>query len=115
MSKMTLEKLSQLYYLSNEIELHKQRLQELKRMPPAAQNISGDLYNTINGLLQRCINEREEIETFIASVDNDLLRRILIYRFAVALPWEEVAAKVGGGNNAGNVRMICYRFLGLRH
>lgn len=110
---MTKEELSQLYYLSGEIEMHKRRLQELKHLPPAPDNIRDidDISNTISKVLQRCINERERLETFIARIDDDLLRQVFIYRFAAALPWREIALRVGGGNSSGSLKMMCYRHL----
>ena len=128
---MTLKELSQLYYLNREIEMDQRRLRELEaRALPGAQVITGmphgsgvadivgryaaeiaDLRGIIEAKHQQCLYERSRLERYIADIDDSLLRQIFTYRFVNGLPWNQVAACVGGGNNAGNVRMMCYRYL----
>lgn len=128
---MTLKELSQLYYLNREIEMDKKRLLELEAQAVSCSpNLTGmprspgvsdkvgryaadivDLKGIIEAKLQQCIYERNRLERYIAEIDDSLLRQIFTYRFINGLPWEQVAACVGGGNNAGNVRMMCYRYL----
>lgn len=128
---MTLKELSQLYYLNREIEMDKKRLLELEAQAvscsadltgmPRGSGVSDrvgryaadivDLKGIIEAKLQQCIYERNRLERYIMSIDDSLLRQIFTYRFINGLPWEQVAACVGGGNNAGNVRMQCYRYL----
>ena len=128
---MTLKELSQLYYLNREIEMDKKRLQELDiKAVSIAPNITGmphspglsdkvgryaaeiaDLKGIIDAKHQQCIYERSRLERYISSLDDSLLRQIFTYRFVNGLPWEQVAACVGGGNSAGSVKMMCYRYL----
>lgn len=128
---MTLKELSQLYYLNREIEMDKRRLIELEaRALPGAQVLTGmphgsgvsdivgtcaaeiaDLRGIIEAKHQQCLYERSRLERYISSIDDSLLRQIFTYRFVNGLPWEQVAACVGGGNTAGSVRMACYRYL----
>lgn len=128
---MTLKELSQLYYLNREIEMDKRRLQELEvKAVSCAASLSGmphgtgvsdrvgryaaeivDLKGIIEAKLQQCIYERNRLERYIATIDDSLTRQIFTYRFINGLPWEQVAACIGGDNNAGSVRMICYRHL----
>lgn len=128
---MTLKELSQLYYLNREIEMDKRRLQELEvKAVSCTASLSGmphgtgvsdrvgryaadivDLKGIIEAKLQQCIYERNRLECYIATIDDSLTRQIFTYRFINGLPWEQVAACIGGDNNAGSVRMICYRHL----
>lgn len=128
---MTLKELSQLYYLNREIEMDKRRLQELEvKVVSCSANLSGmprspgvsdrvgryaadivDLKGIIEAKLQQCIYERNRLERYISSIDDSLLRQIFTYRFINGLPWEQVAACVGGGNTVAGVKMLCYRHL----
>lgn len=128
---MTLKELSQLYYLNREIEMDKKRLQELEIMAVSiSPNLTGmprspgvsdkvgryaaeiaDLKGIIEAKHKQCLYERSRIERYISSLDDSLLRQIFTYRFVNGLPWEQVAACVGGSNTAGSVKMMCYRYL----
>ena len=122
---MTLKELSQLYYLNREIEMDKRRLQELEaKALPGAQVLTGmphapgvsDIVGNCAAEIaeakhQQCLYERSRLERYISSIDDSLLRQIFTYRFISGLPWEQVAACVGGNNTAGSVRMMCYRYL----
>lgn len=131
---MTLKELSQLYYLNREIEMDKKRLQELEAEAVSiTPNLAGmphssgvsdkvgryaaeiaDLKGIIEAKHKQCLYERNRIERYISCLEDSLLRQIFIYRFVNGLPWEQVAACVGGGNSAGSVRMACYRYLKQR-
>jgi hypothetical protein len=128
---MTLKELSQLYYLNREIEMDQRRLRELEvKALPGAQVLTGmphapgvtdkvgqyaaeiaDLKGLIEAKHQQCLYERSRLERYISGIDDSLTRQIFTYRFISGLPWEQVAACVGGGNNGGSVRMLCYRYL----
>ena len=128
---MTIKELSQLYHLNREIEMDRLRLRNLEaRAQPGAQVITGmphapgtkdkvgecaaeiaDLRGIILAKHQQCLYERNRLERYIAGIDDSLTRQIFTYRFVDGLPWETVACRIGGGNNAGNVKMICYRYL----
>jgi len=128
---VTLKELSQLYYLNREIEMDKRRLHELEaeavsispnltgmpRSPGVADKVGryaaeiADLKGIIEAKIQQCTYERNRLERYIMDIDDSLLRQIFTYRFVNGLTWDQVAAHIGGGNNEGNVRMLCYRYL----
>lgn len=128
---MTLKELSQLYHLNLEIEMDRQRLQELEaKTLPGAQVITGmphasgitdkvgqyaaeiaDLRGIIEAKHKQCVYERNRLERYIAGIDNSLLRQVFTYRFVNGLPWEQVAANIGGGNTGDGVRMMCSRYI----
>lgn len=128
---MTVKELSQLYYLNREIEMDKRRLEELEaKLQPGGQSLSGmprgngaadklgiyvaeiaDLRDIIEEKHRRCLLERRRLERFIAGINDSLVRQVFTYRFVDGLPWEQVAEHIGGGNTAGGVKKICYRFI----
>jgi hypothetical protein len=52
-----------------------------------------------------------EVETYIKSVDDSRMRRIIRYRFIEDLSWQQVAAKMGGGNSEDGYRIAFNRFM----
>ena len=128
---MTLQEMSQLYYLNREIEMDKRRLQELEaKALPGAQVLTGmphgtgvvdkvgdcaaeiaDLRGIIEAKHQQCLYERSRLERYIAGVNDSLLRKVMTYRFINGLPWQQVAACVGGGNTVDGCRMAVKRYL----
>lgn len=128
---MTLKELSQLYYLNREIEMDKRRLEELEaKVQPGGQVLTGmphapgvtdklgdlvpeiaDLRGIIEAKHKQCLYERSRVERYISSIDDSLLRQIFTYRFVNGLPWEQVAACVGGRNTAETVRQAARRYI----
>lgn len=128
---MTLKELSQLYYLNREIEMDKKRLLELEaRAVSCSSGLSGmprssgvgdrvgryaaeivDLKGIIEAKLQQCIYEHNRLERYITTIEDSLLRQVFTYRFVNGLPWQQVAACIGGSNTADGVRMMCNRYI----
>lgn len=128
---MTLQEMSQLYYLNREIEMDKRRLQELEaKALPGAQALTGmphgtdvvdivgdcaaeiaDLRGIIEAKHQQCLYERSRLERYIAGVDDSFLRQVMTYRFVNGLPWQQVAACIGGGNTGDGCRKAVKRYL----
>lgn len=57
------------------------------------------------------LQKTNEVEEFIASIDDSHIRRIINLRFIENLPWAKVAACVGGGNTDDSVRKYFERFM----
>ena len=129
---MTLKELSQLYYLTREIELDRARLAELRSdllnlkspkydgMPhsPNPENALeryaaeiADLEAIIQAKLEQQIYERKRLERYIADIPDSLTRQIFTLRFVRGMTWNQIAAKTGGYNTAKNCSNICYRYL----
>jgi hypothetical protein len=53
----------------------------------------------------------EEINEYIAAIDDSEMRQILTLRYVNGFTWQQVAAHIGGGNTADGVKKACYRFL----
>lgn len=66
---------------------------------------------TLDNLVDQIGKERNEIEEFIAHVDNSYMRRILNYRLIKGMQWEDIAIHMGGGNTAIGVRVAYHRFI----
>ena len=113
--RMTKRELSQLYYLSREIEQDKKRLEELEAaaegitqqitgMPPAggtgdkvgkyAADIA-DLRGIIEHKMQQCWYELNRLNRFIASVEDSQMRQILTLRYINRMSWQQVALAMG--------------------
>lgn len=65
----------------------------------------------LTGLMNRCMDSVNEVEEFIASVDDSHIRRILTYRVIEDLTWVQVAHRIGGGNTEESVRKACERYI----
>lgn len=133
---MTKAKLKQLRHLSKEIELLKQQIEGLETVV-VTDKVKGSLSEhpyiettyTIKGLvhersakverlkkqLQRRVDElmdlRQEVYEFVETIDDSLIRQIIILRHVNGLQWEQVAAHIGGGNTADSLRKMHDRFL----
>lgn len=114
---MTKKELSQLYYLNREIEQHKYTLRQLKTgatccIPPlmSATNFTESVQITENRLLT-CMEEYNRLHRFIDSVNDSLIRQILICRYVCVMDWENTVASVGGGSSSASLRMMLGRFL----
>lgn len=130
---MTLKELSQLYYLTREIEADQKRLDELEQLAesPSGAQLTGmprapfsnssnverlaaeivDLQAIIAARQIQCIHERARLERWISEIPDSLTRQIFHCRFVEGRTWVQVALRVGGGNTEGSVKMICYRYL----
>lgn len=125
---MTREQISQVYYLNREIEALQERLQSLRecyyKSPqidgmPRGQSISdaignmgavmADTERCIESLLYRIQIERRNIYHYISTLDDSLMRQIIMYRCISLCTWQEVAVYVGGNNTADSVRMLFNR------
>lgn len=58
------------------------------------------------------LQKTNEVEEFIASIDDSRMRRIINLRFIEKLSWNKVADHIGGGNTEDGVRMMFNRFMG---
>lgn len=52
-----------------------------------------------------------EVEEFIASIDDSRMRRIINLRFIEGMSWNKVADHMGGGNTEGSVKVAFQRFM----
>ena len=62
-------------------------------------------------VLKNNIYKKKEIYDYIATIDDSLMRQIIMYRCLSLCTWEEVAIYVGGGNSADSVRKLFVRFV----
>ena len=57
------------------------------------------------------LQKTNEVEEFIASIDDSRMRRIINLRFIENMTWNEVADNIGGGNTEGSIKMAFQRFM----
>ena len=131
---MTIQELSQLYWLNREIELDQERLRDLEAQAyaPPTQKVDGmphapgigdptatltaeieDLRAIIAAKQLQCIHERNRLERYINGIDDSLTRMIFRLRFINGLTWFQVASHVGG-NTEDSAKKICYRYLAAK-
>ena len=55
--------------------------------------------------------KKNDVEEYIASIDDSRMRRIVNMRFIDNLSWNQVADRIGGGNTEGSVKMAFQRFM----
>lgn len=128
---MTLQELSQLYHLREEIKEDERRLAELEARAYAASspNLSGSFGGCVRDRFgdyaeelskcrsiikekqERCIKERLRIEEYICGIPDSHTRRIFSLRFVDGLSWFAVARCIGGNSTEDGVKKICYRYL----
>lgn len=128
---MTLRELSKYYKLHELLERNKEMLSSLTAATgPGAQMLTGmphtpgakdkvsdlvmemeDLENRINSLEVECALEKQKLEKYISTINDDQTRMIFRLRFIRCMTWLQVAEAIGGRNTATNVKLICYRYL----
>lgn len=130
---MTKRELEQLTLLNKEIGRDLERLHELHAvLTGCASSISGlphigvlrdrdrtgQFVSTIE-LLQDTIVERVldsvtlyiQINAFINSIDDPMIRQIIALRYLDGLSWRQVSQKIGSGISVSGVRMLLTRYL----
>lgn len=66
---------------------------------------------TLSELEMELLETLNEVETFIASVEDSHMRRIISLRVVDGLSWNKVADHIGGGNTDDSVRKAFDRFM----
>lgn len=128
---MTLRELSIYYKLHERLEQNRQMLsslyavaglgaQEITGMPHA-QGVSDqvsslvieieDLRKKISRLESECAREKEILERYIDTIEDDQTRMVFRLRFVHCMTWSKVARALGGRNTANSVKLICHRYL----
>lgn len=69
------------------------------------------IQSRLNRKLDELMDEKDRITEYIYSIDDSLIRQILMYRYVNCLSWNQVAFNIGGANTADSVRMSHDRFL----
>lgn len=128
---MTKKELSQLYYLKKEIRQLEQRIRELETAAtnctaqitglPQGPGINdkignyaaqiADLKSLLDLNLKKCFYELNRLDRYIQSVDDPLLRQIMMYRFVSGYSWRKIAFQIGGNNTPDGLRIKMMRFL----
>ncbi len=129
---MTVNELSQIYYLNREIEKDKAKLESLRaRRGLHSQTIddmphgSGpkdskdaeltaeiiDLEEIIKAKLVIIQRERNRLMRYISDIPNSFMRQIFTARFVELMTWEQVAEDIGPGRTGDSVKIACYRYL----
>lgn len=65
----------------------------------------------VKSLEERVENQINEVEAFLAGIDDSVIRQIVHYRYVEGMPWSKVADRIGGYNTEGSVKMMFKRYL----
>lgn len=123
---MTRRQLSQIYYLKKELQMWERELNELIQSSQVkAQSIDGIPFQNTGEVSDKVaqtaikiiehtemvealrfnIAERvREIDEYIMTLDDPLLKQIIQYRCCKLMSWDKVATMVGGNNTADSCR-----------
>lgn len=127
---MTKEKLESIYYLTQELEMWQKRYKELQLdIAPPVKNIDGMPFShsTESPVERKALKMAEttqniedkmkeineaiiEVEHFIVTVDDPLMRQILEYRCVYNHKWAEIAYKIKGTTEEA-LRQQYHRFV----
>ncbi len=128
---MTLNELSQLYWLKKEIEADRQRLKILRMKADAPTSdwsaVPGvhsfgnkleaiaakelELEELIEHKIMRCIGEQIKLEKYIEDIPDSYMRQIFTMRFIYNFSWLKISMKLGGGNTEDAVRVAVRRYI----
>jgi len=138
---MTKKELSQLRFISKEIEILKKQIEEaekLTEMHTASDVVEGSnpvwpyqkrtfyiegvalpdyerrvqrLRNKLKHRMDELIKEREKLEEYINGIQDSQIRIILTLRYVKGYSWRQIANQIGGGNTPDSVRKMHDRFL----
>lgn len=120
-----------MYWLNREIEDDKRKLEELKAaadggtakitgMPHVGGNgrslenysiLIAEQRELIEAKIRQTVILYNQLNRYISSVPDSLMRQILSLRYVNGMNWTQVAMHIGGGNTPDSVRMAHDRFL----
>lgn len=80
---------------------------------PTAQRALAEekIISRIERLVEQQKQEAEKIMEWIQSIEDPMVQVIMHARYIKGMSWTAVAHKIGGGNNAENVRQVHWRYL----
>ena len=127
---MTEKQLNQIYYLSKEKKMWENKLNEITEIKAMGYENSGaGRSSEVSSPVVRLAEQREkirdiisaklaeisyverEILEYINTIDDSLIRQIMIHRHIELKSWVQVANAIGGNNTAESVRKMHDRFL----
>lgn len=65
---------------------------------------------TISAIMQRRIAQRDEMELFIANVQDPLIQEVLVYHCALGYSWEQVAQTIEGDYSPSYLEQIVEQY-----
>lgn len=81
--------------------------ESIRRKHDAEMNIKAIIATRQTLIILEC----ERLQRYINGINDSVIRQVFTLRFVNGLPWEQVAASIGGGNQADGVKKMCYRYL----
>lgn len=113
---MTVEELSELFYLRKEIELLKRNRKELERqrsrLPPAYGAAFDEVCSLLSRRIKICIGQEAALSAYIAGIKDTFTREIFTMRYEKCMTWESIARKYSDLWYCEDFfRTKCYRYM----
>lgn len=112
---MTVEELSQLYFLRKEAAFDEGRLAEIDRWltlaPGRLKPDLTELREIVAGKYSRCVSERDRLERFIDGISDPYTQRLFCARYREGESWTQIALDMGGYVGEDALKKVCYRYL----
>ena len=70
--------------------------------------------STLEILEYEITQQTNEVEQFIAGINDSRMRRIINLRFIQNLSWNKVADRIGGNNTEDSIKKMFYRFMDMK-
>ena len=70
-----------------------------------------DLKVLLDLSLKKCFYELNRLDRYIQSVNDPLVRQIILYLFENHMSWRQIERSIGGNNNSESLRKKLYRYL----
>ena len=70
-----------------------------------------DLKALLEQNLEKSLNELNRLDRYIQSVEEPLVRQIMMYRFIRGYSWGKIALQIGGNNSIDGLKKRLYRYL----
>lgn len=114
---MTVEKMSQLFFLNKEVELYRCQLvnldHEIRTAPKRLKAPLLELRAIVVHELKRHTLERDELTQYIDAIPDDDTRRLFVARYVEGKSWGQVAAAsgIGGYDPEQALKKKVYRYM----
>lgn len=114
---ITRKDLEQIIYINREVELWKTQLDSLHKADDPEDEAAGiekEIEKIVQNLLYKVQEKQREINTFLESITDPLLKEIIFHRCFMLCTWETTADYIGNENTADGLRQIYRRAIPVK-
>ncbi len=131
---MDRRRLEQMFYLTQEIKKHQERIEVLESIaqgttsvltglprPSEKRDRIGEVTVKLLDIRSRWemdrrkyVEELDQLQRYLSGIGDSEIRQICLLRFGCGYSWRKVAWEMGGYATEDSVKKLCYRFLDKR-